>query len=1239
MEAPDVRIASFLTGLLLSPSVPLNSDDAKCIASSLFEAWSVGLLSGSAPWRMICAMTATGILNMNPDALSECVGRLPTLHSYFRRIESTVARRIWAERAAVPVCSRYVQAFIELTSAVKKTSWYQIHGNPISVDAATPLPLPHDESCNWEWDEGWITSDNGYHLFSGVVECMAVEWKTPSRSHTRTLMDGGDGPPMLRPGCYVLRGNDWDSGNDDGKDDYDKEKEKWEMEKKKIQESTQDAESKDEDLNVSEIVKETDGNDPVVTPAQGTPAKKTEPLSKEKKVKKPPVPKLPLGEVIGIESWKGVPAVARRVRWNLTGEEGIYRFGGDGGKFDIVHVEVNEKLSKVKKRYPAPESAEQCAARHGFGLAKKFNVLLRIKSNGQWNENDEEMVKEGILEYPDFGAGIKVDCVFYSDGAISVTEKELLYGSKDCGWEPRFGQPSYVSGNVMVLSPTGSSNSDEFTCNTSDTGSGSLLAHYGYEELLGSSSFLVKHLKNPSGGENLRVTSEMRLYRDKNYPFTKNPKAVSIAPKSPPILFDKDYHASSIALSRDGRTVSCVSPDGRGTAFGSVGFTKGVHYWEVKLEHADNGSVFIGVAEKPNQRSSSSSSNSFFERSRLDRWLGWGFVNFRATYTAGAERVYGAHCHNTDTVGVLLNCDAGRISFFFDGVKYGEHILNDLGCAFENLSPFGFNADGCGSGGSGQGAPSGVEGGRSGRYPSNGAVRPRTLWPVIGLKSLGDKVTFGGKWMTSLGVDGSSVLRNVLKVDDVMRYYEATSSATDNIPVSLPDWFVKESYEEYNRWLASRYLRSTTRGAGPYPLTNFGLDVDIDTSPIACASACASLGLPVALLSGDKVTVKRSAGRLLELPEEARVLGACQGRLFYEIISQKSEGGSLTEGGGRAWYWDESEVVDNGVVLIGEGLGFGVELPLLQKFKCSHKNGLKVVFNNGAVVRSDLEIMDVSVTIGSIPKGTIIPQKDVLERRVNSCGVVRYRIKYDPLGGGWISSRILGGKEESIILPVSEEEAIEKQSVSSESFDPEFIAPDEAASFWFKNYTKEKEKRSESSFVSQSYENSKWKISSLQEFEKLLSSARIPDINQSEFDSLLATAVSSVTDYAIQSDPIDCSFTDIAPSILFALNHHQGTNDVDLEMPEGIPCANNAASKIFSSLKQTELPTPKGIFARIAMLKAFNRRARFALPWMSVRSAQEGSAVLGGSLGYGASVERAGRSGCGENELEVCYLL
>merc|ERR1719162_2181875 len=51
------------------------------------------------------------------------------------------------------------------------------------------------------------------------------------------------------------------------------------------------------------------------------------------------------------------------------------------------------------------------------------------------------------------------------------------------------------------------------------------------------------------------------------------------------------------------------------------------------------------------------------------------------------------------------------------------------------------------------------------------------------------------------------------------------------------------------------------------------------------------------------------------------------------------------------------------------------------------------------------------------------------------------------------------------------------------------------------------------------------------------------------------------------------------------------------------------------------------LLARIAMLRAFNRRAKYALPWLPLRPAQENSAVLGGLSGIGASVQRAGKSG------------
>merc|ERR1719162_1588775 len=51
------------------------------------------------------------------------------------------------------------------------------------------------------------------------------------------------------------------------------------------------------------------------------------------------------------------------------------------------------------------------------------------------------------------------------------------------------------------------------------------------------------------------------------------------------------------------------------------------------------------------------------------------------------------------------------------------------------------------------------------------------------------------------------------------------------------------------------------------------------------------------------------------------------------------------------------------------------------------------------------------------------------------------------------------------------------------------------------------------------------------------------------------------------------------------------------------------------------------LLARIAMLRAFNRRAKYALPWLPLRPPQENSAVLGGLSGIGASVQRAGKSG------------
>jgi hypothetical protein len=1005
----------------------------------------------------------------------------------------------------------------------------------------------------------------------------------------------------------------------DGKKEYEREKSEREKEKKALEEQAGDDPAESEldagDLSNDEqpdAVASIESNDEDATTPSSESKVKTENCRKKKRAKIAN-PKLPIGTVLSVEAWDGVPAMARKVRWQLTGEEAIYRYGGGGGRFDICHVEVNEKGTRIRKRHPLPESAEQCVARHGFGSGK-YSVLLRLRRVGKAKEMENferEWHHEGVLEWPDFGAGVKVNCVLYDDGSVLLKETDLLFGSKDSGWEARFGQPSFIPGTEIMLSPTGSTSRKDMA--EVDTKSSFMSA---YQELLGSSSHVVNGLRNKSDGSNVRVTTEMTFLRGRRPDSSvKLPKCLEYTARSPPPLsFDRDYHAASMTLSRDGRTLTCVSPDGRGSAFASVGFTRGVHYWEVKLEQADIGSVFIGVAEKPNAAPSSGRSSFGNENSpRLNRWLGWGFVNFRATYTAGAERVYGAHCHNEDTVGVLLDCDAGRVSFFYDGMKFGEHILNDLGCAFENISPFGFNADGCGSGGAGQGAPSGIEGGRGGRYHAHGVVRPRALWPVIGLRNPGDRVTMSTKWTTCGGIEGSVALKNVLAVDEVIGGYCHHETMTINTQsLKFPDWFVREAFDEYRRWHSRRWYATATRSSGQYRLATFGLDVELDCSPLACAAACAAIGLRHALLSGDRVVVKRSVGRPLELAEEALILGAHQCRLYYRLVSQKSEGGSLTAGGGRAWFWDESEVVGDSLQIVGEAKGRGVVLPLIDRFRCMSSGGIKVVYEGGAVVRSDLEIIDRSSNLGTIPANTVIPPFDVLERRVNSCGVIRYRIRYEGVGEGWISSRIRGGKEESIIEPVHDSP---NEEVGHEL---SFRTPEEAAIAWYDQFKSISPPTGDCDDPS----TNDFYIPTLDEFSRLANDGVIPGISILESDSIVTTLVSTIADFSGEGDAVDCSFLKVAAAVTYAFASSRGLK----VSSEGVIAngANQAAATVLTSAKG-RFPSGESLMARIALIRAINRRVRKALPWLPARPSQEGTAILGGLCGHGASVERAGR--------------
>lgn len=349
------------------------------------------------------------------------------------------------------------------------------------------------------------------------------------------------------------------------------------------------------------------------------------------------------------------------------------------------------------------------------------------------------------------------------------------------------------------------------------------------------------------------------------------------------------------------------------------------------------------------------------------------------------------------------------------------------------------------------------------------------------------------------------------------------------------------------------------------------------------------------VLRANSVLVNRSAGRILEVSEEAVVLGTLFGRLYYRLINHKSEGSSLSEGGGRAWYWDESEVVDDGILLIGNGKGMGIKLPLLERFCAS--SGLRVVYSGGAVVRSDLEIFDGSSSIGIITQGTIISQENVLERRINSCGVVRYRIKHEPIGEGWISSRIRGGKEEPIVEAFQEADATDKLSFSV--VHKEYIYPEDAALAWFETYQQVANVKSNTT-VQDIYD-----ISTVKEFESLLMRGTIQNSTPFDSDCCLALAVSVVSDQLAVEGAMDASFLDISSSISGAFSELNG-----------------------QSLEPTNhlVPPLKAILARVSMLRALNRRLQLALPWLPIQPLQEKSSVLGGVSGFGAPVDKAGKS-------------
>lgn len=282
-----------------------------------------------------------------------------------------------------------------------------------------------------------------------------------------------------------------------------------------------------------------------------------------------------------------------------------------------------------------------------------------------------------MCEWPDQGAATWVSGEKKDDGSISFREETLLAGS-DMVWTRKFGAPQWRAGLCYSLK----------LLPEEEEGGGE---RWGGECVFGSSVSL--------GGEVVRLREVWKLQKRNLF------------------SLDRFSKAESIAVSDDGRSASCSSSESKALVYGSVGFARGVHYWEVKIEQEEVGSIFLGVAEKPDMMAAGAGAAM---GGAVHRWHGYGFINYRASFAwtpaeaavaaaasaggAGAligvspERPYGENFQAGDIVGMKLDMDRGMLSFFLDGMKYGEHILADLGVAHEGLLGGGRGGRGCGRG-------------------------------------------------------------------------------------------------------------------------------------------------------------------------------------------------------------------------------------------------------------------------------------------------------------------------------------------------------------------------------------------------------------------------------------------------------------------------------------------------------------------------------------------------------------
>ena len=1055
INLPSLALAVWMTNLVLSLFVErgkaeLIDEDAQDWVVKLARYWSFSLRSPSLPvkscaMRMLCAVISSCA---SPALASRAVAEIP-----LKRLRVLGQVRLGKEKGSLPICSEYLQTLLELvaigSNALETSSIIDVCGQTemsnISGTKRTAIGKAKERATtkasggesaesteNWEALSGRLISDEGWETWTGHVHQRGVS-EVPTA--IQRLQERQDLPPELMPGCKVCR-----------KRSYAKD-----ASPSKSASAVTLSESEDEDSQdsppgllspprraLSELLRRESVDEGRAAPSP-SPSLLGELSAPSLKAMKADAEDQ-IGTVLEVGQWPlHHLGSARLIKWDDVAEPELVRWDADDGKFDVTHVKM--KNGKITARLPHPQPRLLKIASRFFGVELTYGVILRLRKEVLRGDEGGDVTGRyhGVMEWPDFVATIRVRVVVRSDGSKVITEESVVSGPCHTGWDTRFAQSAWRAGTTYVISSPTSTPINRETSSPSGGASNSSNCQSAVDitdkrngEMRGAFSYPV-HLADKM----VEVAGDIYLQQSRLF------------------VFDVRNSYYNITVSNDKMTVAKNGGSGQACAFGSVGFSSGIHYWEFKIEQADAGSIFLGVADKPGVIGSS-------QASRFGRWVGSGLANHRASFRSSSQTagdrlsVYGDHFHTGDTVGVLLDMNRGRLSFYLDGLKYGQHSIADLGEAFDGLS-------------------------------SANVVKKRTMFPIVGLSKSQDRIAITSRWLSLIGTDQKEEVQLVEKAHQLLTAWSASLPPSNSPQVEIPDsvlvpsthspsassnsavsskssmnsdvlhstssWLFQEAFNDWKRWKSARYIRVRSRCQAAGPM------VAVDITPRACVEACIRLGLPYALLRGDRVLFSRSSGRKLDIKEEAVILGACKGQLWYRLDSQQGQmDGGIMDSAALAWSLVPSDV--EGLTLLrrsytaqptenADSFGMSTILDVVGGFfrdsgtssvdsTCSSEAGSEddvtmksvaelplpripsfqgglvlVTYANGAVMRDGLEI-DTSEVLCSVPAETVVY---ALEQRLNSSNVWRLRVIY---GGhyGWISERMRGGSEEFMLKKV-----------------------------------------------------------------------------------------------------------------------------------------------------------------------------------------------------------------------------